>query len=333
MKNNIVLALLLSITLSGAVNAEELKIGNNFDLHYGLAHHYLERADFDLAELELEQALIRNPDSTRAHRDYMITCLTHLNIGQALAELMMTLGLGKPIPLTTVEQTQLNRDTAKAHYRKALRYEIQNRLEREIFELTWANYYLPNNPTIMRSLAFALSNAFKHDEAEVLYRKSFTVAPESDKSTEDAYAHADFAYMLGKMSRQNDAIEELKKAIALDPKSPALHADMAWFLEAKGDLSGATYEVAKAIDLAPNYVVGNIEVPTSSHDFFGLKMMTYHKEQAIYSNAGLWEQLAKLLDKQGKSVEAKKAYERALQLDPQQEDVKKRLSEMQQKQS
>ncbi len=72
---------------------------------------------------------------------------------------------------------------------------------------------------------------------------------------------------LGKMGRQDNAIEELRKAIAIDPKSPALHADLSWFLEAKGDLPGATYEIAKAIDLAPNYVVGNIEVPTSSHDF------------------------------------------------------------------
>lgn len=285
-----------------------------------------------MAELELQEAIARNPDSRKAHRDYMITCLTHLNIAQAVAEFMITFGLGRSIPLNAEEKVQLDRDAAKAHYRKALRYEGQNRLHREIFELTWANYYLPDNPTIMRSLAFALTNASKDDQAEALYRKSFTVAPDSDKSTEDAYAHADFAYMLGRMSRPDEAILELKKAIAIEPKSPALHADMAWFLEAKGDLAGATYEIAQAIDLTPNYVVGNIEVPTSSHDFFGLKMLTYHKEQAIYSNAGLWSKLAKLLDKQGKEVEAKKAYERALQLDPDQEDIKKRLSEMQQKQ-
>jgi len=333
MKKNRLLALFLIIGTNSASAASELSIGNNFDLHYGLAHHYLERADFDLAELELQEAILRKPDSHKAHRDYMITCLTHLNIAQAIAEFMITFGLGKAIPLNEAEQQQLNRDAARAHYRKALKYESKNRLDREIFELTWSNYYLPNNPTIMRSLAFALSNAFKHDEAEALYRESFEVSPETNDSTEDAYAHADFAYMLGKMSRQNEAIEEIKKAIAIDPKSPALHADMAWFLEAKGDLSGATHEVAKAIDLSPNYVVGNIEVPTSSHDFFGLKMMTYHKEQPIYSNAGLWQKLAKLLDKQGKYVEAKKAYERSLQLDPQQDDIKKRLSEMQQKQS
>ena len=42
--------------------------------------------------------------------------------------------------------------------------------------------------------------------------------------------------MLGRMARTNEAIEELKKAMAIEPKSPALHADMAWFLEAKGDI-------------------------------------------------------------------------------------------------
>lgn len=331
MHKKILLLLLLTISTTSVLANNEFKIDNSFELHYGLAHHYLERADFDLAELELEQAIVKNPESVRAHRDYMITCLTHLNIPQAIAEFMITVGLAKAIPLNEAEQVQLNRDTAKAHYRKALRYEMQNRLDREIFELQWANYYLPNNPTIMRSLAFALSNAYKTDEAEALYRKSFTVAPETDISTEDAYAHADFAYMLGKMGHQDEAIEEIKKAIALDPKSPALHTDLAWFLEAKDDISGATYEIAKAIDLAPNYVVGNIEVPTSSHNFFGLKMLTYHKEQPIYSNAGLWAKLGKLLDKQAKCSEAKKAYERSLELDPEQSDIKKRLSQMQQK--
>ncbi len=197
MQKKLFLALLLTISIGSAFGANEIDIANSFDIHYGLAHHYLERADFDLTELELEQAIVRDPQSRRAHRDYMITCLTHLNIPQAIAEFMIVCGLGKAIPLNPEELAQLNRDTAKAHYRKALRYEEQNRLAREIFEFTWANYYLPNNPTIMRSLAFALSNALKHDEAEALYKKSFTVAPESDKSTEDAYAHADFAYMPG----------------------------------------------------------------------------------------------------------------------------------------
>ncbi len=330
MKKNILLALFLTINIASASEATELGIGNNFDLHYGLAHHYLERADFDMAELELKEAIARNPDSRKAHRDYMITCLTHLNIAQAIAEFMIMVGLGKAIPLTLEEKQQLDREAAKAHYRKGLKYEGQNRLDREIYELTWANFYLPDNPTTMRSLAFALTNAAMNDEAEALYRKSFSVGPDSDKSTEDAYAHADFAYLLGRMARSEQAIEELKKAIAIEPKSPALHADMAWFLEATGDMCGATYEIAQAIDLAPNYVVGNIEVPTSSHNFFGLKMLTYHKEQEIYSNAGLWSKMAKLLDKQGKYIEAKKAYERALQLDPGQEDIRKRLSKMQQ---
>src|ERR1700721_843976 len=170
MKKNIILALLLTINIGSASGATELDNINNFDLHYRLAHHYLERADFDMAELELQEAIARNPESRKAHRDYMITCLTHLNLAQAVAEFMITCGLGKAIPLNAEEKQQLDRDAAKAHYRKALRYEGQNRLDREIFELTWANYYLPDNPTIMRSLAFAFTNASQIDRAEALYR-------------------------------------------------------------------------------------------------------------------------------------------------------------------
>ncbi len=311
--------------------ATDLDIGNNFDLHYKLAHHYLERADFDLAEAELKQAIIRKPDSRKAHRDYMVTSLTHLNIPQAIAEFMIVVGLGKAVPLSTEEQKQLDRDTAKLHYRKALKYEEQNRAYREIYEFRWANYYLPNNPTIMRSLAFALANVGNNDDAEKLYRDSFAISAEDKGSIDDAYAHADFAYMLGKIGRQGFAIEEMKKAVAIDPKSPALRADLAWFLEAMGDIPGATYQIAKAIDLAPNYAIGNVQVPTSSHDFFGLKMLTFHKEQTIYSNAGLWAKLGTLLEKQKKFSQAITAYEKALQFDPQQADIKIKLNKLKNK--
>jgi len=322
---NVLMVLLLTVN-NLAAQAADLNIPNNFDLHYQLAHHYIEHTDFDLAEVELEQAIVRHPQSKKAHRDYMFTALMHFNIPQVVAEFMIFVGLGRAIPLSFEEQQRLNKDTAKLHYRKALKYGEQNNLAREIFELRWANYYLPNNPTIMRSLAFALSNSTERDEAEKMYRQTFSLS--TTPSQEDAYAHADFACMLGKMSRQDEAIAELNKAIAIDPKSPALHVDMTWFLEAKGDLAGATKEIAKAIDLAPNYLVGNVDVPIGSNDFFGLPMLTHHKTETIYSNAGLWAKLGKLLDKQGKIAQAKEAYKRALQLDPSQQDIKVRLSEL-----
>ncbi len=325
---SVALSLLLVIANAGtAFGAQDLESVNNFDVHYHLAHQYITRADFDLAEVELEQALIRRPQSRKAHRDYMFTSLMHLNFPQAVAEFMIVVGLGKAIPLNEEEQKQLDQDTAKLHYRKAIKYGEQNKIDREIFELRWANYYVPNNVTIMRSLAFALANSAMTDEAEKIYKDSFSLS--SGPSTEEAYAHADFAYLLGKMSRQNEAIQELNKAISIDPKSPALHTDLAWFLEAKGDIVNATKEIEKAIDLAPNYLVGNVEVPSGTENFFGLPMLTLHTKLPIYSNAGLWTKLAKLLDKQNKISEAKKAYERALQLDPQQDDIKRRLSELQ----
>ena len=55
------LILLMAVACPGLVaSAAELDIPDNFQLHYYLAHHYIERADFDLAELELKQAISKS---------------------------------------------------------------------------------------------------------------------------------------------------------------------------------------------------------------------------------------------------------------------------------
>ncbi len=316
----------LSVCNGVAAGATKLDANTEFGFHYLLAHQYIMHADFDLAELELEQALVRKPQSRKAHRDYMFTSLMHLNFPQALAEFMIVVGMGKAIPLTPEEIQQLDIDSAKLHYRKALKYGEHNRTDKEIYELRWASSYLPSNPTIMRSLAFALASSGEYDDAERLYKLSFDLV--ANPSTDEAYAHADYAYMISKRSRIPEAIGEIKKGIAIDPKSPALHADLAWFLSAKGDLAEAIQEIEKAIDLAPNYLVGTVDVPSGSKDSFGLPMLTHHKKLAIYSNAGLWAKLGTLLERQKKFPEAIKAYEKALQLDPQQDDIKASLSKL-----
>ena len=316
----------LLVAAGVAVGAANIDASNDFNLHYYLAHQYIIHADFDLAELELQQALVQKPQSRKAHRDFMVTSLMHLNFSQALAEFMITVGAGKAIPLTADEAKELDKQCAKLHYRKALKYAEQNRSEKEIFELQWASHYVPNSPTILRSLAFALANAGQNELAEKMYKESFELV--ENPSQEEAYAHADFAFMLGKLSRQDEAIRELRKAVQIEPKSPALHTDLAWFLDAKGDVPDATHEIEKAIDLAPNYQVGTVDVPAGTDSFLGLPMLTHHKQLAIYSNAGLWGKLGKLLEEQKKYPEAIKAYERALELDPQQEDVKASLKRL-----
>ena len=107
---------------------------------------------------------------------------------------MMAFGLGQAIPLNGSEMAQLNEECAKMHYRKALSYETQHRYPRAIFELRLA---LIMNRKAWKLCARSLSiwaKAGLFDDAEKLYQNSFNIS--KPESTEDAFAHADYAYLL-----------------------------------------------------------------------------------------------------------------------------------------
>jgi tetratricopeptide (TPR) repeat protein len=286
----------------------------DFESHFLLAQHYFSRADFKLAELEIEEAIALQPNSPSAHRFYCLIALMHLHIGRFLAESMMSIGLGHAIALTSAEQVELNNECATAHYRKGLSYEGQNRFPRAISELKIASYYAPLSIMILRSLAFNLSKGGLFDQAEKYYQESFKLSPQ--EGIDDAYAHADYAYLLVTMGRQDDAIAQLEKAIQIAPKVAALHVDLSLFLEAKGNLEQATKEIQIALDTAPKY-------NDPSAYLYSSKTI---RHAPTYAN--LWAHLGRLLDKQNEWGQAKGAYQYALTLGLQEPEIKTRLSEL-----
>jgi len=256
--------------------------------HFELARFYLSQFDFKMSELELEAAIMYMPLMKAAHRDYCIVSLMTGHPMRALAELMMVIGMGEPIPLSDAEKAELTARGAKLHYRKALAYGKKEKWDNAIAELQWALDFTPSNAAIKRSLAFALASKGEFDMAEDTYKDSLAADPG------DPYAHADFAYLLSDKGEQNEAFSQLAQAVKLAPQAAALHVDLAWMAETKGDFKMASDELEKAIKISPTH-------------------------------AGLWAHLGRVDERKGDVDGAIAAYNRALNVDPGQFEAKRRL--------
>lgn len=310
------------------IASDAIKMDDDFGKHYSLSRHYFSRADLNLAELEIEQAIALKPQVNFAHRYYCFVALLRGNLLRAAAEFMMACRLGHAIPLTDSERAQLNEQCATAHYRKGLSYEAQRRYARAIFELRLAHYYAPQNLEITRSLAFNSGKSGLFDDAEKLYQDSFKVSKQA--TSEDAFAHADYAYLLASVNRGNEAIEQMSTAVKLVPGSAALHVDLSSFLEQVDDLERATHEMQMAIKTAPEYLSHDIQFSQAfGENHHAMDWQVRHADKNRPTYASLWEHLGRLLDKQNKVASARKAYAHALLLDSQDGLVKTRLSELQ----
>lgn len=270
--------------------ANRLQANESLD-HYELSKFYTSQWDYEMAEVELEAAIMYLPTLKIAHRDYAIVSLLRGHPLRALAELMMVVGLGDPIPFTNEEKAELKVKAAKLHYRKALAYGKKEQWANAVSELKWALGFSPKNAAIQRSLAFAYASSGDLDAAEKEYMNSFNTDPT------DGFAHADFAFVLSDNGKDEHAMSELTEAVKLEPKAAALHVDLGWLAERRGDFETAKNEINKAIEFSPHHAV-------------------------------LWAHLGRLLERQGKSIEAQSAYMKALAIDPLQDNVKKRLDHL-----
>ena len=175
---------------------EEAILSNLAADHYDLARHYMHKCEWEMSEIELEAAIMFMPTMKAAHRDY---CLVSLIRGQglrSLAEMMMVVGLGDPIPLTDNEKTELTKKAARLHYQKGLNYGIVRQWKKATPEFLWALTYAPKSAAIAHSLAFSYAAAGDFENAEKQYLKAFALDPNN------SYSHADFAVLLAEHGDQ-----------------------------------------------------------------------------------------------------------------------------------
>lgn len=256
--------------------------------HYDLARIYLGQWNSEMAEVELQASVMCEPGIKIVHRDYVIVALMRGNPMKAIAEAMMVVGLGEPIPLDDKQKESLKEKACKAHYVKGIAVAQEKKWKDAITEFQWALSYQPNNARVTRSMAFAYGSLGDFARAEREYAASFAMDPN------DAFGHADLAFLLKQSGDTKRAIEQLEEAVKLQPRVAALRVDLAWLAESQGNLNLASDEFEEAIKLAPKH-------------------------------AALWTHLGKLLARQGKPDKAIDAYKAALALDPAQQDAREGL--------
>lgn len=273
---------------SGSVfeSKEKLTGGENPELardraiqHWNLARVYMGQFDWDLAQTELDLALLSSPELQIAHRDQCLVSLMKLNLLRSVAEFMMTVGLGEPVPLSDEEANNLIENGMVQHYKKGLSYCRQQKWKEAAVELEWAANLAPEDCAIQRSLAFAYSNMGDFNRAEAHYKKTFELSPH------DGASRADLAYFLAENGKMSEAENALEEAIKSQPKATAYHVDLGWMAEKRGDLDTASRELKVAVTLSPTH-------------------------------ANLWQHLGRVLDQKGDKAEAKEAFRQALTLDP-----------------
>lgn len=257
--------------------------------HYELARVYLGQWNAEMAEVELQAAIMCEPGIKVVHRDYVLVALMRANVMKAIAEAMMVVGLGEPIPLDDAQKEKLKESACKAHYVKGIAAARETKWKDAITEFQWALSYQPNNARVSRSMAFAYASMGDFNKAEKEYAASFAMDPS------DAFAHADLAFLMEKAGNTTKAMEQLEEAVKLQPNVAALHVDLAWLAESKGDLNRASAEFEEAVKLSPKH-------------------------------AALWTHLGKLFARQGLSDRAIDAYKAALDLDPEQQDAEQGLN-------
>jgi Flp pilus assembly protein TadD len=259
--------------------------------HYDLARFYFSHWQLGLSSVEYEVTIMYAPGMKIAHRDYCLISLLTGHPLRALAEGMMVVGLGDPIPLNADEQKELMQRASKTHYRKALVYARESNWDNAVSELQWALTYTPDKPAVVRSLAFCYASKGDFTKAEQEYNKGFALDPD------DAFSHADFANLLAANGQAARAEGQLNQALKVAPQVAALHVDMGWLAETQGDYAKASTEMKEAIKLCPK-------------------------------QPGLYLQLGKILERTGNAGEAKDAYSKALALDSGEDEARARLEKL-----
>jgi tetratricopeptide (TPR) repeat protein len=264
--------------------------------HWNLSKKYSKDGDLDLAQTELDLAVMNWPDLKIAHRDLCLVSAMRLNLLRSLAEFMMTVGLCDAVPMNEEESCNLTEDGMTKHYKKGLFYARQQDWPKTINELELAAYLMSDDFAVQRALAYAYANQGNFAKAEEHYRATFDLAPH------DGSSRADLAYFLAQKGKVQEAVKEMEEAVKSQPKAAAYHVDLGWMAENQGDLNTASRELQEAITLSPGH-------------------------------ADLWAHLGRLFERKGEKPRAVEAYAKAISLNPALAEVKQALTKLQESSS
>lgn len=121
-------------------------------------------------------------------------------------------------------------------------------VDAEIMEkLRSLGYIGAESPTGDRNLAAVLFESGKYEEAAEAYRGMV------DESPDDGFLRTSLAGALGALGRYDEALEELEKAIELQPLNPEAYHNRAVIWERKGEIPKAVQDYQTALRYNPRY--------------------------------------------------------------------------------
>jgi Flp pilus assembly protein TadD len=160
--------------------------------------------------------------------------------------------------------------------------------------------------------AFALVQNNKIPEAIQVFRSAIQLDPD------DPQAHYDLGTVLSGIDRDRDALDEFRRASTLEPENTLYLEHFAVSLALNGDLDGAVTQLQKAIAFQPtsSECRFNLGFALESKGDFAAAVAPFEKavELSGGKNARFLAELAKVYDKTGRSADAVKAAQQALDL-------------------
>jgi serine/threonine-protein kinase len=207
----------------------------------------------------------------------------------------------------------LRPDSSFAHNSLAIALSQERKTDEAAYEYKKAIALDPKNAVAHFNLGLLLFQRRKWDEAVAAHRKAIEIAPKF------AIAHYGLGHALYQQKKLDEAVAAYRKAIEIAPKYVMAHTNLAKALHDQGKRDEAIAEYKKVIDLDPNNAIahGNLGDALRDQGKQDEAIACYQKVAELDpKNSSAHDRLGYALFQQGKQDEAIACYQKVAELDP-----------------
>jgi protein O-mannosyl-transferase len=112
----------------------------------------------------------------------------------------------------------------------------------------WRRWALPAAASVVLAACMALSS----EQVKYWHNTETLFLHNRDVVGESAMVHNNLGWFYGRTNRLPEAVDELRKVLALDPENAAVHSMLGWDLYVLGDLDKAFIHCRRAVEIAPD---------------------------------------------------------------------------------
>ena len=184
---------------------------------------------------------------------------------------------------------------------------------------------LPHYAKGQYRLGALLNRVQQWDEAEKALRRALALRPNF------AWALNSLGIAYSRQERLDEAIDQFRQAVELRPEYAEAYVNWGLVLAYRGDEQGAVDRYRAAVQVDPNHLPAHIRLGKYYRDSeqFDQALPHYSAVARLRNDATSWLNLAMLETKLGRTPDAKKHFQRVLQLDLSNEEARQALRSMQ----